>query len=201
MSALVPPSVCISLTLLSGCLAGRVSGPILETAAGGLRRLSDSILWTSDPAGASLVKPFSVLCVWSFRMRGLTVAGRPDCLPLDCSILPSCRLHAVLRVGCPSTDAPQSVPQQSAIQTCCDGCVPQGNLADPLYFDFISYAQFATLSEAMETGRQEFEVRHLAVELGSPLLSRLDALQAACAILLRMPVPNPMCSTAACAGE
>lgn len=38
----------------------------------------------------------------------------------------------------------------------------QGNLADPLYFDFISCAQFATLSEAMETGRQEFEVRLLS---------------------------------------
>lgn len=35
----------------------------------------------------------------------------------------------------------------------------QGDLGDPLYFDFIAFSQFAAISEAMESGRQEFEVR------------------------------------------
>lgn len=35
----------------------------------------------------------------------------------------------------------------------------QGDLGDPLYFDFIAFSQFAAISAAMESGRQEFEVR------------------------------------------
>jgi hypothetical protein len=41
----------------------------------------------------------------------------------------------------------------------------QGDLSDPLYFDFISFAQFATLSEEMLRGRQVFEVMaHVMVD-------------------------------------
>ncbi|KAK9794616.1 hypothetical protein WJX73_010418 [Symbiochloris irregularis] len=35
--------------------------------------------------------------------------------------------------------------------------VRQGDLTDPLYFDFISFAQFATLNEEMRYGKQTFQ--------------------------------------------
>lgn len=35
----------------------------------------------------------------------------------------------------------------------------QGDLTDPSYFDFISYAQMATVSKQIPKGQQEFEVR------------------------------------------
>lgn len=41
-------------------------------------------------------------------------------------------------------------------------CVLQGDLTDPLYFDFISFAQFATLNEEMRYGKQTFQVLLLA---------------------------------------
>ena len=34
----------------------------------------------------------------------------------------------------------------------------QGDLTDPSYFDFISYAQMATVSKQIPKGQQEFEV-------------------------------------------
>lgn len=34
----------------------------------------------------------------------------------------------------------------------------QGDLTDPLYFDFISYAQFATMTQEMQRGKQVFQV-------------------------------------------
>ncbi len=36
--------------------------------------------------------------------------------------------------------------------------VKQGDITDPLYFDFISFAQFATISREMPLGRQVFKV-------------------------------------------
>lgn len=43
----------------------------------------------------------------------------------------------------------------------------QGDLTDPSYFDFISFAQLATISREIPKGQQEFEVR------STPLLSCL----------------------------
>ena len=34
--------------------------------------------------------------------------------------------------------------------------VLQGDLADPVYFDFISFAQFAVIDEKMKVGKFEF---------------------------------------------
>lgn len=34
----------------------------------------------------------------------------------------------------------------------------QGELTDPLYFDFISFSQYATIAREMGKGRQVFEV-------------------------------------------
>ena len=34
----------------------------------------------------------------------------------------------------------------------------QGDLTDPLYFDFISFCQSATLRQEMQRGKQTFEV-------------------------------------------
>ena len=34
----------------------------------------------------------------------------------------------------------------------------QGDLTDPSYFDFITFAQLATISREMQQGRQHFEV-------------------------------------------
>ena len=39
-------------------------------------------------------------------------------------------------------------------------CWLQGDLTDPSYFDFISFAQLATISREIPKGQQEFEVRH-----------------------------------------
>lgn len=55
-------------------------------------------------------------------------------------------------IGCPTFVPDIMTADYNSVLT-------QGNLADPLYFDFISFAQFATVSEAMEIGRREFEVR------------------------------------------
>lgn len=38
-----------------------------------------------------------------------------------------------------------------------------GDLTDPLYFDFIQYAQYALLSREMPNGRQIFEVSGIAL--------------------------------------
>jgi hypothetical protein len=35
---------------------------------------------------------------------------------------------------------------------------PKGDLTDPQYFDFISFAQFATASQEIPKGQQTFEV-------------------------------------------
>jgi hypothetical protein len=45
--------------------------------------------------------------------------------------------------------------------------VKQGDLADPRYFDFISFAQYATISNSMENGKLLFVER---VGLGFPPL-------------------------------
>ena len=37
-------------------------------------------------------------------------------------------------------------------------CWLQGDLTDPSYFDFISFAQLATISREIPKGQQEFEV-------------------------------------------
>jgi hypothetical protein len=37
--------------------------------------------------------------------------------------------------------------------------IPIGNLASPQYFDFIAFAQYATLSQAIPNAPQVFEVR------------------------------------------
>jgi hypothetical protein len=39
--------------------------------------------------------------------------------------------------------------------------VPVGNLASPIYFDFIAFSQWATLSQAMRDAPQVFSVRSL----------------------------------------
>ena len=41
----------------------------------------------------------------------------------------------------------------------CGHCWLQGDLTDPSYFDFISFAQLATISREIPKGQQEFEVR------------------------------------------
>ena len=38
------------------------------------------------------------------------------------------------------------------------GCMRQGDLTDPAYFDYISFAQLATISREIPVGRQAFEV-------------------------------------------
>ena len=37
----------------------------------------------------------------------------------------------------------------------------QGDLTDPLYFDFISFSQYATIGREMPNGQQVFKVRCL----------------------------------------
>lgn len=37
--------------------------------------------------------------------------------------------------------------------------VPVGNLASPIYFDFVAFSQWATLSQAMQDAPQVFSVR------------------------------------------
>ena len=44
----------------------------------------------------------------------------------------------------------------------------QGDLTDPSYFDFITFAQLATISREMQQGRQQFEVRDLCLFSGDP---------------------------------
>ena len=45
----------------------------------------------------------------------------------------------------------------------------QGDLTDPSYFDFITFAQLATISQEIPIGQQAFEVSHMGI---SKLLSR-----------------------------
>ena len=41
----------------------------------------------------------------------------------------------------------------------------QGDLTDPSYFDFITFAQLATITREMQQGRQQFEVLCLCLLL------------------------------------
>lgn len=50
--------------------------------------------------------------------------------------------------------------------------VMQGDLADPLYFDFISFAQYATIANKMRNGALEF-VERIGAE-GTPVVIRRD---------------------------
>ena len=53
----------------------------------------------------------------------------------------------------------EGCPKAQAHRLChMDLGVPQGDLTDPSYFDFISFAQMATVSREMPKGQQEFEV-------------------------------------------
>jgi hypothetical protein len=48
--------------------------------------------------------------------------------------------------------------------------VTQGDLADPAYFDFMSFCQYATIADGMRNGRRIFEeVAREGLQTGTPL--------------------------------
>jgi hypothetical protein len=165
---LMAAAACLSPVFLhlqcrcSVLLAGRVPGAVLEAAAGGICGLLGRVLRPANSAGTQitpaplLIKLLNIIytCVLLFGMQpaspALCAAARnlSQSHRITTASLWFCRaLHYHLASCSPSRQARSSL---------C--AVLQGNLADPLYFDFISYAQFATVSSAMESGRQEFEV-------------------------------------------